>query len=183
MKWDDDFDEYYMYKHSRCIVATAKAGDSLLYNAELYHRGRAHSDPNAPDRAVVFLTFSESLIDANDTRTLPVGQQHVIGWNVWGHTIDELTTIGKKKWRSWHSVGLFLPKQSKDIYRPWNMLDSLSLIFREHGEEPYMLGNGVISFWMFHWAVEKLLLATFSTAMVYFLTITLSSCFTRAKKK
>jgi hypothetical protein len=182
-EWNDDFDEYYMFEFNRCIVATSSAGDGLLYNAELYHRGRAHSDPNAPKRAAMFLTFSESLVDADDTRTLPLGQQHVIGWNLWGHTIDEFSTIGKNKWRFWHSLGLFLPEHSKDIYRPWNMLDSLALIFREHDEEPYMLGNGVIGFSMFHWGVEKLLMATVSMAMVYLLSIALSSCFARAGKR
>jgi hypothetical protein len=181
--WEDDFEGYYMSKFHRCIVATSNAGDSLLYHAQLYHRGRAHSDPNAPKRAAVFMTFSESLVDANDTRTLPTGQQHVIGWNLWGHTIDEFTTIDKNKWRFWHAVGLFLCNQSKDIYRPWNMLDSLSLMFRDDDEEPYFLGNGTIDSQSFHWGVEQFLLASFSTGMIYFLTITLSSCFTKSSGK
>jgi hypothetical protein len=138
MEWSEDFDLYYIHNGPlQCYTkATASAGDGLLYKAELFHRGRAHSDPNAPERVVVFLTFAESLVDADDTRMLPPGQSHVLRWNLWGHTIDEFTTIDKKKWRFWHSLGIFLPKQqSKDIYRPWNILDSPSLVFRDHGGE------------------------------------------------
>jgi hypothetical protein len=181
-EWDDDFSDYYSCTVPLpCnLVATTSAGDGLLYNSELHHRGRAHTDPNAPDRVLVFLVFAESLVDANDTRTLPLGQQHLIGWNFWGHTIDEFTTIDKKKWRFWHSVGLFRPKQSKDIYRPWNILDSLSLIFRDYGgeeDQEVYHWNLVIDFSDFRRLVEKLLLACFSTWTVYLLAVTLWSCY------
>jgi hypothetical protein len=189
MEWEDDFDEYASHNVPLdCdLVVTASAGDGFLYNSELYHRGRGHSDPNAPERVIFFLTFAESLVHANDTRTLAMGQAHFVPWNLWGHTIDEFTTMDKKKWRFWHSVGLFPPKQqSKDVYRPWNLLDSLMLIFRHYGdeeEEGSQIGSFDIYFSDFHWMVEKLLLATFSTGMVYFLTITLLSCFTKSKRK
>jgi hypothetical protein len=181
--WEDDYDEYFSHNVPLdCdLVVSASAGDGFLYNTELYHRGGGHSDPNAPERVVVFITLAESLVDANDTRTLAMGQSHFVRWDLWGHTIDEFTTMDKNKWRFWHSVGLFLPKQSKDVYRPWNLLDSLLLIFRKYGdeeEEGSQIGNVDIHFSDFHRMVEKLLLATFSTGMVYLLTITLFSCFT-----
>jgi hypothetical protein len=184
MEWGDSFEDYYMFKFPRHIVATASAGDGLLYNSELFHKGRAHTDPNAPDRVVFFLTFAESLVNANDTRTLPLGTAHYVRWNLWGHTIDEFTTIDKKKWRFWHAVGLFLPKQQsdEDIYRPWNVLDSLSLIFRSDSELP-PVGNFVIKLEMFHSLVEELLLASFATAMVYLAIATLSSCVTPTRRK
>jgi hypothetical protein len=183
--WRHDFDLYFSSNAPvDCdLVVTAGAGDGFLYHTALYHRGRGHSDPNAPERVVVFITLAESLVDANDTRTLPLGQSHYVRWDLWGHTIDEFTTMDKNKWRFWHSVGLFLPKQAKDVYRPWNLLDSLLLIFRnfgddEEGEEGSQIGNIKINYTIFHWEVEKLLLATFSTGMVYLLTIALFSCFT-----
>jgi len=41
-----------------CIGATMNAGDGLVFKNDVAHRGGAHTDPDAPSRLQVFLTFA-----------------------------------------------------------------------------------------------------------------------------
>ena len=40
-----------------CVGATMGAGDAIVFKNDLVHRGGAHTDPDAPSRFQVFLTF------------------------------------------------------------------------------------------------------------------------------
>jgi len=134
------FDHWLEYNLPCPLTAAVKAGDGLLYNADVYHRGNGHKDPNAPERVVAFLTFAGSPKGKDDKRSLPLGTVHTLRWNSWGHTIDDFSTIKEKPWRVWHAFGLFQSKHDSGI-SAWTLLDDISLIFRSSGERSHAIAD------------------------------------------
>ena len=53
-------------------------GDGFLYHSDTFHKERGHSDPDAPDRVVLFLTFAESKKVTGEKRILPLGSIHAL---------------------------------------------------------------------------------------------------------
>ncbi|CAJ1954831.1 unnamed protein product [Cylindrotheca closterium] len=132
------FDQWTRY-HLPCDLAVnVTAGDGMLYNADVYHRGSGHKDPNAPERVVAFLTFAGSRQSPQDHRSLPLGTVHSLDWRSWGHTIDDFATVDTKPWRLWHPFGLFNPCRAHGI-RPWTVLDYFFMIFRHSNEAMHMI--------------------------------------------
>ena len=121
------------------VRATVNQGDAFLYVSDLYHRGVAHTDPDAPDRAFLFLIFAGSRQGPDDKRHLPFGEVRALDWKLWGHTIDDFATIKEKPWRWWQSLGLFNKKPNG--VRPWNFLDNLLTIFEDDGSNIEVISN------------------------------------------
>jgi ectoine hydroxylase-related dioxygenase (phytanoyl-CoA dioxygenase family) len=119
---DDNEDDYGRICKVR---ATLKQGDGFLYISDLYHRGAAHFDRHAPERAFLFLIFAQSRQGPHDRRRLPFGQVRALDWKRWGHTIEDMAH--SERWRWWHSLGLF---NRKGNVRPWTIVDNILLIFQ-----------------------------------------------------
>jgi len=115
------------YARTCKVRATVSQGDAFLYVSDLYHRGVAHTDPNAPERAFLFLIFATSRQSPSDRRHLPFGEVRALDWKLWGHTIDEFATLKEKPWRWWQSLGLFNKKPNG--LRPWTFIDNFLTIF------------------------------------------------------
>lgn len=74
------------------------AGYGALVNQHLWHRGAAHTDPEAPERIVLILSFlarprnvvPTSPHGPHDVRQLSRGTYFHQKWNMWGHTWRDL---------------------------------------------------------------------------------------------
>ena len=49
------------------------SGDALLMNMNSWHRGMAHTDPDAPDRVMLILTLSPKPREAAESRLFSLG--------------------------------------------------------------------------------------------------------------
>jgi hypothetical protein len=135
-KTTNKFSEWLLY-HMPCnVTADMMQGDAMLYNSDVTHRGRAHTDPNAPERALLFIIFAGSRQGPDDTRGLPLGQVHALDWRMWGHTIDDCATMKERPWRLWHVFGI---GNSKGSVRPWNLLDEILIIFAHEKELAHVI--------------------------------------------
>jgi hypothetical protein len=67
-----------------------RAGDGALLNQHVWHRGSAHSDPEAPERIVFILSFLARPKFGKDPRQLSRGTYFHMKWNMWGHTWKDL---------------------------------------------------------------------------------------------
>jgi hypothetical protein len=56
------------------------AGDSALFNQQVWHRGPKHTDPDAPDRIVFIVSF---IGRPTDNRQLSRGTYFHMKWNMW----------------------------------------------------------------------------------------------------
>jgi hypothetical protein len=147
-------------------------GDALLYDSDVTHQGRAHTDPNAPDRALLFITFAGSRQGPDDARGLPLGQVHALDWRMWGHTIDDCATMKERPWRFWHAFGI---GGKRDNVRPWNLLDVLLIIFADENERAHVIWDDFSAEYLQN-LVKKLATFTFGFAVLYIsslLTLTL----------
>ena len=125
------------------VRATVSQGDGFLFNSDLFHRGAAHTDPDAMERVFLFLLFTEGRRSPRDTRILPFGEVRGLDWRRWGHTIDELATVRERPWRWWQSLGLF-PTKRADGVRPWNFVDNFLLevyTSDDEGASVHSIGN------------------------------------------
>jgi ectoine hydroxylase-related dioxygenase (phytanoyl-CoA dioxygenase family) len=89
-------------------------GDALLMNMNSWHRGAAHTDPNALDRVMLILTFVPKPISRAETRQLSQGITFSLRWDMWGHTLNDLAkadTAMAQPWATLRSLGLY-KKQS-----------------------------------------------------------------------
>jgi hypothetical protein len=109
------------------VRAVVNQGDGFIYHSDLFHRGTAHLEPNAPERAFLFLIFAESRRGPLDKRILPFGEVRALKWSQWGLIIDEFPTIQHHARRWWRSLGLF-SRNSAGV-RPWNFFDYILTIF------------------------------------------------------
>ena len=97
-------------------------GDGFLYKQDTIHKGRAHTDPDAGDRVMLFVAFTESKQGPEDNRVFSIGDIHGLAWDMWGQTLDDLATIDERPWRPWHPFGFF--NGHKDT-RPATLIDAL----------------------------------------------------------
>jgi hypothetical protein len=68
---DDDVMEAY------CPIRMVQSqGDGFLYKSDTWYKEQGHSDPDAPHRAALFLTFAESKKASGEKRILPMGAIH-----------------------------------------------------------------------------------------------------------
>lgn len=92
-----------------------KAGDALLMNMNSYHRGTAHTDPNAPDRVMLILTFVPKPEERSESRQLSQGITFSLRWDMWGHTLWDLQEADKRMkqpWATLRALGLYKPKDA-----------------------------------------------------------------------
>lgn len=136
-------DEWLNYNLPCNVTASVNAGDGMLYNADLTHKGGAHYDPAAGERVQIFITFAGTRQSPSDRRFLPLGTVHSLHWKRWGHTIDDFLTMEEQPWRMWHIFGLGLPGSSTKAasVRPWTMLDYFWIIFSHENECMHPLSN------------------------------------------
>ena len=139
MTWE----EWLMYNAPCNVTASVKAGDGMLYNADLHHKGGAHEDANAKERVQIFITFAGTRQSPSDHRSLPMGTVHSLHWMRWGHTIDDFVTMDEQPWRIWHILGLGLPESPTKAsnVRPWTMLDYFWIIFKHDDECMHPISN------------------------------------------
>eukprot|EP00526_Cylindrotheca_closterium_P000731 CAMPEP_0113650882 /NCGR_PEP_ID=MMETSP0017_2-20120614/27102_1 /TAXON_ID=2856 /ORGANISM="Cylindrotheca closterium" /LENGTH=378 /DNA_ID=CAMNT_0000563477 /DNA_START=1 /DNA_END=1133 /DNA_ORIENTATION=+ /assembly_acc=CAM_ASM_000147 len=137
------FEEWLIYNHPCNVTASVNAGDGMLYNAALSHKGGAHTDPTARERVAIFITFAGTRQSPSDRRSLPMGTVHSLHWKRWGHTIDDFLTMEEQPWRIWHILGFGLPTSSTKAanVRPWTMLDYFWMIFKHQDECMHPLSN------------------------------------------
>jgi hypothetical protein len=114
------------YNWDTSVRATLKQGDAFLYSLDVQHRGMGHMDPDADERVLAFITFVGSKQGPDDTRWLPPDTVHALNWRMWGHTIDNFTTMKERPWRLWHTAGLL---NGKRPVKPWNLLHDLLVIY------------------------------------------------------
>jgi Phytanoyl-CoA dioxygenase (PhyH) len=72
------------------------AGAGALLNQHLWHRGGAHTDPDAPDRIVFIVSFLARPNFGVDPRQLSRGTYFHQKWNMWGHTWYDLLDPAKR---------------------------------------------------------------------------------------
>jgi Phytanoyl-CoA dioxygenase (PhyH) len=94
------------------------AGDGLLFNQQLCHRGEAHTGGEARVVFIVSLTARPNLLDS---RVLPEGLFTMSLWTTWGLSWKDLSEpatwhMTNKWWRYLRSLGLWRPPN-----RSWGM--------------------------------------------------------------
>lgn len=85
-------------------------GDALLMNQNSFHRGAAHTDPDALDRIMFILTFTPKPQERAETRMLSQGITFSLRWDMWGHTLNDLAkadTAMSKPWATLRALGLY----------------------------------------------------------------------------
>ena len=85
-----------------------KAGDGLLYHAQLRHRGS--SNLVGPDRAVLILTLAskpDSTRPSVYTRLLPLGATFALRWDMWGFCMRDMEDAVRHMTNPvWRALGL-----------------------------------------------------------------------------
>jgi hypothetical protein len=125
------------------LTMALSQGDGFLYNADTIHKGRAHTDPDAGDRVLFFVAFSESRQGPEDKRVYALGDIHGLFWDMWGQTLDDLATIDERPWRPWHPFGLF--NGHKDV-RPTTLIDAFAQAYVDEDEGVYVFHPAIEGF-------------------------------------
>ena len=78
--------------HTGRDVGLLYAGDGMMFNQNIWHRGPKNNDPERPMNRVMFiLTFVSRLdMEKADVRQQGVGTFYYQRWNMWGHTWNDL---------------------------------------------------------------------------------------------
>lgn len=87
-------------------------GDALLMNMNSWHRGAAHTDPNAMDRVMLILTFVPKPMERAESRQMAQGITFSLRWDMWGHTLNDLAAADSamaQPWATLRSLGLYKP--------------------------------------------------------------------------
>lgn len=85
-------------------------GDALLMNQNAYHRGSGHTDPHAPDRVLLTITMAPRPRQRGETRQVSHGIPFSIGWDFFGHTLDDLLQADRVMtwpWKYMRSLGVY----------------------------------------------------------------------------
>jgi hypothetical protein len=126
------------------------AGYGALLNQHVWHRGAAHTDPNAPERIVFIMSFLARPNLDTDPRQLSRGTYFHQKWMNWGHTWQDLVhaessmrwtfavlrclSIWKPKYANWGydlitaTVLRFANEQLEEddlVHRLWSRLDQI----------------------------------------------------------
>ena len=91
-------------------------GDALLMNMNSFHRGSAHTDPDAPDRVMLILTFMPKPKDFSESRRMAQGITFSLRWDMWGHTWDDLAHADERMGQPWatlRSLGIYKHPQAE----------------------------------------------------------------------
>lgn len=86
------------------------AGDALIYDSSTLHRGSAHTDPNAPARVLLILSFAPRFQSRAESRQMSLGTTYFLRWDLWGHTLQDLAhadTAMVQPWRALRALGLY----------------------------------------------------------------------------
>jgi len=92
-----------------------RLGDAMLMNMNTWHRGAGHTDPNAPDRVMMIMTFVPKPRTRAESRQLSQGITFSLRWDMWGHTLGDLAnadTAMTQPWATLRALGLYKPKNA-----------------------------------------------------------------------
>jgi len=84
-----------------------------------WHRGAAFTDPYAPDRVMLILTWVPQPRSHAESRQLSQGITFSLRWDMWGHTWNDLSkaaTAMKQPWATLRALGLY-----KDPSADWGI--------------------------------------------------------------
>lgn len=90
-------------------------GWGALVNQQTTHMGAGHTDPNAPHRVVMVITFAPRPKFGPhelETRMIGMGGSYSLHWSQWGHTLRDFsnpTLYMRQPWRTLRSLGLYKP--------------------------------------------------------------------------
>jgi len=90
-----------------------KAGDGMLMNMNVWHRGHAHIDPEGADRVMLILTFVPRPRTHAESRQMSQGITFSLRWDMWGHTLYDLADANKRMTQPWatlRALGLYKPQ-------------------------------------------------------------------------
>lgn len=82
----------------------------MIMNMNSFHRGAAHTDPTAPDRIMLVLTFSPQPVSRAETRQMSNGITFQLRWDMWGHTLNDMAaahSVMRQPWVTLKSLGLY----------------------------------------------------------------------------
>eukprot|EP00977_Amphora_coffeiformis_P004442 scaffold945_cov170-Amphora_coffeaeformis.AAC.22 len=119
-------------------------GDALLMNMNSFHRGSAHTDPNAPDRVMLILTWMPKPKEFAESRRMAQGITFSIRWDMWGHTWDDLAHATERMGQPWatlRSLALYKPRDAE-----WGMDYITSSSLRGVGLETGFDGEAMAKF-------------------------------------
>ncbi|KAL7547485.1 hypothetical protein ACHAWF_010779, partial [Thalassiosira exigua] len=80
-----------------------RAGDAVLFNQQVWHRGSAHVDPSAPARVVFVVSFI-ARPRPGDPRQLARGTYFHMKWDMWGHTFRDLADAATSMASPWNKL-------------------------------------------------------------------------------
>lgn len=83
----------------KTIRGTTPSGVGALMNSRLFHRGSAHTNETAPERVMVYTTWTYAATHP-EHRLLPGGTTYALRWDQWGRTLDQLTSKSYAWWSS-----------------------------------------------------------------------------------
>jgi len=89
------------------LFAEVDGGTGYLMDQTSWHRGGGHNDPDAPDRVMFVVSFTSSHHRKGDYLSLPTGLTYSLRWDMWGHTIEDMSTIFERPWTMWNSLGIY----------------------------------------------------------------------------
>lgn len=88
-----------------CIPsAPLEAGGALIFDADIFHRGGGHVDPNAPDRVMFFVVLAPSESMTLSKRWLPT-RYFQLRWDMFGHSIHDF--VQNRPWTKWQALFSF----------------------------------------------------------------------------
>jgi len=112
-----------------------KVGDALVMNQCMWHRGRAHTDPNGAERVVFILTFLSRPNPGVDHRQLSHGTYFHMRPDMYGFTLNDLKNpeIVMKPPFSWmRSLGVWKPLKAQWGW-DWLTMTALRISNNENG--------------------------------------------------
>lgn len=133
--------EDYLGRHLPCAVAgEVSAGDGYLLNTDALHREGGHRASDQGDQVSLVFSFAQSRKEETGgaaggeqraARSLPLGTAHMLRWDLWGHSLDELGTAEDTPWRLWRALGLSrpLPHADGSTSAPYTLWDEVALVF------------------------------------------------------
>ena len=87
-----------------------RAGDAMIFDMPVVHRGPAHTDPHAPPRVMLILTLSPRPRGPGvDRRQLGLGTSFSNRWDMWGLSLPDLEDAAeamRQPWRTLRTLGL-----------------------------------------------------------------------------
>lgn len=121
-------DEQTFQTHGLQVSGTSvwKRGNAAFINQQIYHRGTAFTDLQAPTRVIFMITFAPRPADRGETRIIGLGGSYSLRRDMWGHTLNDLVEAQvsmAQPWATLRSLGVY---KGKDADWGWTYLTQVS---------------------------------------------------------